>query len=600
MIGPTARLLRALAAVDPLYFSSFYRRARLFAERPTPGVATATVDLTTRCPLRCGFCFAAGTQDTGREFSLQDVQALQAQLRGLDKLVLIGGEPLAHPQFRAIAAELGGAHAAVECYTNGLPIPLDANHRDNWLQERFAGRHAHWTLTLAVDRDHQAEMGPAEFARRVDGLLAAGHRLPWLGVRFNVTDPRLHTTGYLAPETVVAVLADLHEPLVATFRTALAAGNLSERFQFNPVVRLGRASEGIGERLKAEDVLFAPELVLSPRDQGLAALRAVPAAWMETPPAPLWHLLAGPAALPEVVRRHWVADRLHADRDPAALALFDDLATADPADPGLAAQLRQAVLAGWLADWPANRDAWMDLAASRLFDLIAEPGVSWDLSADRRVRRLTVPILGRFARLRWALAPHRQAETLARLAQRATEVLARGQVPMFTGYSARPGLLADAPDEPLPLDRTPIDTSPRPPHLGDALLRPLVVPHVWLDADGALDVHLDGVGGVPFGSARAPAEVAEAFAHLFGMVAWLVPDGARADLLAACRAQVRKLGAIAPNPRWARALDACAVIDPAELPAEVPESRADAARLLLGEAAVQLAREPGIGHLLAG
>ncbi|MBM4344326.1 MAG: radical SAM protein [Deltaproteobacteria bacterium] len=585
MIGPAARVLRALAAVEPLYFSSFYRRARLYAERPTPTVATATLDLTTRCPLRCGFCFAAGTQETGREFSLDDVRAIEGQMRGLDKLVVLGGEPLAHPQIRAIVDEMGAAHDAVEFYTNGLPIPLDADRRDAWLRERFEGRRARFTLTLAVDEDHRAEIGPAEFARRVDAMVAAGRRFPWLGVRFNVTDLRLHTTGYLTPETVAAVLASLHEPLLGEFRSALAGGRLADRFQFNPVVRLGRAADGVGERWKAEDALFSPEVVLSPHDRGLSLLRALPAAWLGSPPAPLVRPLAGFSALADTLRTEWVGERLPAGRRAEAFAQFDRLAAAESPDIHAAARLGRQALEEWLAEWPAQRARWMEGVAARLDALLAEPGVAWDLSADRRVRRLTVPVLQRFAALRWARLPAQRAAWIERLALRATDVMARGQVPMFTGYAPRPGLLADAPDEPLPLDQTPIDAGPRPPHLGDALLRPRVVPQLWLDADGALDVALDGVGGVPFGPARSPDAVATAFAHALGMVAWLVPEQARGALVQACRSRIDALAGASDSARWTEALAQCAATEPQGVPDDAPEPLADARWLLAGEAA---------------
>ncbi len=131
-----------------------------------------------------------------------------------------------------------------------------------------------------------------------------------------------------------------------------------------------------------------------------------------------------------------------------------------------------------------------------------------DLSADRRIRRLTVPILRRFAALRWRRAPQLQARTIATLAERATELLARGQMPMFSGYHPRPGLLADAPDEAL-----------------------------------------------------------------------------RAD---------------AKSPQWAAALKACARAEMQGVPADSPESPADALKLLAGDAVGQFERGPQVAGLLAG
>lgn len=583
-LGSAARQLAALADADPLFFSSFYRRARFFAESPKPASAAVTLDVTTECPLRCDFCFAAGTQGAQRTLAPAQLAELEGELRGVPKVTLVGGEPLAHPQLGALLGLLRPHHRRLEIYTSGQAIPRDKAKRGEWMADRFGAWQGHATLTIAADRFHREQLGAARFREMIENALAA-EREQWpVAVRFNVTDSALHTAGYLEPGQVESVLGELHEALVPAFRQALRGGAVDDHFQFNPLVQLGRGQAWQGELLQAEDSIFAPEFVVAPpHDGGFRVVSFLPATWLGELPEAL-QLGGGTASAAlnagarELVRRRLVACGL---AEPPA----DWLQNSD-ADPDRQFRLLSQ-LARTAADWQQLRPQWQQRMAQQLFDITSHSPCGWQLGAGRRVRRLTAPVLRELWLLHQQAGQPRAGQLLSELAQLACEAVAGGRVPMFTGYQPQAGLLTDAPDEPLPLQRAPLDLGPDAPHMGDALLHPRVVATAHATPDGLPHVRFDGAGSVPVADAESPELARESVAHWLAMVEYFVAD----DHLATFRALVAGRLAAQSEPAAAFAMDALAAERAVIARPPNDDSPAQALKHLCGEAHAHFRRE---------
>lgn len=617
--GPAARVLGLLAAAEPLYFSSFYRRARLFRQRPRPVPAAAVLDLTSQCPLACAFCFAAATEHSQRSLDLAQLSALEEEFSGLPHLQIVGGEPLTHPQWPAIARLLGRHHRRIDVYTSGVSLPLARDKRRAWLARMFGDAAARFSLTVAVDRYHRDQLGPARFAALIDALaeLAEARDSDQPAVRWNVTDPALHTTGYLTVDTVQAVLAALHPALPRLWQRSLAAGDFDEVWQFNPVVRMGRASDAAGELLRAEDALWDPEVVLSPDGRGgVRWLGLLPATWMAEVPAglELGHS-AGEGGLAAQLWQRLVAPRLGLDPHGLAAALGEDpggeggavgparagqdsdllipyqvlhgARHVSDAAPGLR-RLRRAALQRQVEGWPVQRQQRLDEAAARLWAICGAGGQAWDLGCDRRLRRLPAPLLRRYAGLWLQHRPEHAEGWLAELAQRAIAPWQDGALPAFLGYRARPGLLTDPPDEPVPLRRAPLDLGVAAPHLGDALLRPRLSPAPWVDADGRLHLTLDGLGEAALGPHVAPAELEDALAVLWPALGYFVPAALAAAWrqrleAAVAQALTRPFWRGAEAQGWAEGVRR-ALASAVAVPDEPTETPGEVWKLLAGEA----------------
>jgi hypothetical protein len=548
-LGPAAQVLQLLAAAEPLYFSWFYRRARLFRQRPKPVPAAAVLDLTTRCPLACAFCFAAATEHSQRSLDLDQLQALEGELSGLPHLQIVGGEPLTHPQWPQIARLLAQHHQRIDVYTSGVSFPLEKSKQRAWIERMFGEAPGLFSLTVAVDRYHRDQLGPDHFDALIDALadLQQDQSFAHPQLRWNVTDSALHTTGYLTAETVRAVLAGLHPRLPPLWQLSLQNGDFDEVWQFNPVVRMGRAAGGDGERLRAEDALWDPEVVLSPDGAGnVRWLGLLPATWMTEVPTglalgttaagegladQLWRKLVAPRLGLEADREIYfqnnalsgarvVSDRAVSDRAVSDRAV-SDRAMSDLSDPR---QLRRAALQRQVDRWPVEGDQRLSEAATRLWSICGEGGQEWDLGCDRRLRRLPAPLLRRYAAVWLGQRPEHAAGWLQELVQRGVTPWQGGSLPMFLGYLHRPGLLNDAPDEPVPLSQAPLDLGVDAPHLGDALLRPRLSPAPWVDAEGRLHLLLDGLGSVALGPHVSPDGLGEALQILWRSLAFFVPE----------------------------------------------------------------------------
>ncbi len=620
-MGDAAAVLHTLAAIEPLYWTPFYNRARLYRGQPRPEAPEVIVDLTKDCPFDCSFCFASQTLDSGRRMSPELLRRLEGTLAGVPRLTLVGGEPLTHPHLRDVLAILAAGHEHIEIYSNALALPDEPARRRKWLQDRFAQLPARVTLNVAVDRYHQQQYGVAEYARKIDAMLdlAADPEAP-LEVRFNVTADGLSTAGYLVVDRIERCLAELHEGLLDLFRQALRAGRADQRFQFNPVIRLGRAADAAGEYLQAEDALFEPQVVLGPTAQGGAELlSSLPATWMPEPPALLRHGPADQDSLAGQLQAEFVKERLGAWHAPALATCFRwlhacrqgqndatelaeqavaELSLCDepPASELVAAiltvdvdtvadLLRVASARTLAADWPNQGDGWLDRTAQRLHRLCGKGGQGWSLSAERPHRRLMAPVLWRFLALH--LADHTAAAEAftMRCVALATEALAAAATPGYTGYRRREGLITDPPDAPLPLREVPLDQGVATPYFGDALIRPRLVINLSVNADGLVEFELDGLGAVPLAPQTDVDEAVDSYQHLLGVLLWVLPPALVKDFEGQLASRLSELLKVAgSNSTWAELLRRCQEASPMA-PEDPPKlSRKDLARLLLGKA----------------
>ncbi len=623
-LGESAAVLDTLAAVEPLFWTPFYNRARLYRGRPRPETPEVIVDVTKDCPFDCSFCFASETLDSGRRMTPDLLRSLATELAGVPRLTLVGGEPLTHPQLRQVMAILAEAHPQIEIYSNALALPDDPQKRADWLRDRFADLPARITLTVAVDRYHQQQYGAQTYADKIDAMLQlANDPESPVDVRFNVTAENLSTAGYLVVERIERCLEALHPPLLHAFAAALRSGRADRLFQFNPIVRLGRAADAAGEYLQAEDALFEPQVVLAPTaDDGAELLASLPATWMPEPPALLRHGTVAGDQLAATLRASFVHERLGTWLLPALAPAFDWLhaarhgraeagwlgelaagrlaratnpqlaalqAAIDEDDTqGAAGILRVAAAATLAADWSQHADAWMERVADRLHAL-CRPGQGWSLAPERPHRRLIAPVLRRFLARHLAEMPVQGEALVACLADLATAAIADGAWPAYTGYREREGLITDPPESPLPLREVPLDMGVATPYFGDALVHPRLVGNLAVDAEGAIEFELDGLGAVPLGG-EAEADVAvEGFQHLLGLLMWWLPEDLAETLDCQARDRLQAIEAASANgPLAAIVARRCLDVPPIAPPPPAEIGRSDLARLLLGKAHASL------------
>ena len=352
-LGTAAALLDTLVAVEPLHFASFYQRTRFYRGATKPAPPELVLDLTQDCPLTCGFCLAGATRGGGLRISDATLAELETELHGVPKVLVVGGEPLTHPEIDGILRRLRANHAEVEVVTGGVTLPPEPLRFGEWLRRRTVGepQAGGLTLTLSVDRWHREAVGDALFAARLDRMLELADQLPaGLSVRFLVTDPALPTVGYLQKRDIEACLATLHGGLRARFDRAWRDHDVDTWFRFGPVVRLGEAAEMDGEPLDAADMALAAEVVVSPRSDkatyfhssakalghtidplGLAStlldlpiklLRGLPATWMAEIPTGLVYRRAERGSLAERLLHGVIADALGLNDHPGLHEAF--------------------------------------------------------------------------------------------------------------------------------------------------------------------------------------------------------------------------------------------------------------------------------------
>jgi len=284
-------LLNQVRELHPHFFNSFYRRVRVVREVPQPLPASATVDVTHTCSLRCPFCIAADVLEQG-EMPLQTFHRVAAELKGIGRLTLIGGEPAQHPDFSRLVELSATAAGEVEVFTNGLFLGASPDRAAERIRARIAEADSAWlTLVLSVDPHHAAQMPPNRLARAVDGLLAAESR----GVckaRFSVTHQRLRTGTYLDTDVITNTIGEVSEALSRLFMERLMEGRILDTFYFNSVIcslpptgETPGASDDAPETLRLEDLVFAPEIAISFDASGEACLfTSLASVWTRQPP----------------------------------------------------------------------------------------------------------------------------------------------------------------------------------------------------------------------------------------------------------------------------------------------------------------------------
>ncbi|MBN1243426.1 MAG: radical SAM protein [Spirochaetales bacterium] len=129
----------------------------------------ATVFMNTKCQLRCRYCFGWDDKDSDdKVLSAEKAELLFDALksRGVRYLTLTGGEPLLHPEFRAIIKLAHDRGFWINILTNGLAV-------DAPLVDFLAG---FWRLQVRVSLEganpeiHDYFRGRGNFARAVRGM----------------------------------------------------------------------------------------------------------------------------------------------------------------------------------------------------------------------------------------------------------------------------------------------------------------------------------------------------------------------------------------------------------------------------------------------
>lgn len=278
--------LAAAFRLAPYLWASFYQRARLVQMRPAPVAPYLNLEITRDCCFQCSFCLAAGRRGGPHHLDPAHLERWLPGLDGLDRVVLLGGEPLMHPELERILAATRRIGARAEIYTNGALLgrsPADIASRLVELGRLGAGRSGPGIVTLAVDLPHREQLGEAALGRLLTGARAAQDS-GRVTIRFNITDPRIESRRYLSPTRAERILAEIHPELPAWLRAALTGGDVAQQFDFNPVLRMGRAADDplSGELLRGTDLLYRPELSAAmDEDHGLRLYTLLNALWIE-------------------------------------------------------------------------------------------------------------------------------------------------------------------------------------------------------------------------------------------------------------------------------------------------------------------------------
>lgn len=636
-VGAAAALLDTLAAVEPLHFASFYERTRLYGGSARPAPPEVVLDLTQDCPLTCTFCLAGATRGGGLRISDAVLAHLETELTGVPKVLVVGGEPLTHPEINAILKRLRSHHADVEVVTGGVTLPPDPKRFAAWLQRHTeaspdAGR---LTLTLSVDQWHRDAVGTPLFSQRIDRMLELADRSPpGLSVRFLVTDPALPTAGYLQRRDIDRCLTALHPGLAAHFDRAWRDREVDAWFRFGPVVRLGEAAHMAAEPLDAADMAWAGEVVLSPRTENhlsshspdnalghsVKLLRGLPATWMAAIPEGLVHRSAESGPLADRLLHGVIADALGLNDHPglrhAFLALHHwrlgsrelslihrsaaarELAAIDRQSARTLAESlnhpEQSVLARAIAQhaglataeqWPSVRHTWLQAAAQRL-DAVCTPELAWQFGVDRPQRRVHFPVVRQLWQLRAARDPAFAAMLAEELVGACLRPLQAGGWPVFVGYLPRQGLLSDRPDVPLPIREAPLDMGVATPYFGDALVHPRLVVRTGFEPPlGRPVVLLDGLGAAPVGAGEED-QALSGLRQLAIVLAQLTPESLRGPVEANWREALLALAEHQTEPnqpahqaKWPVLLQTCAS-EPLPHPPQPQESPAEVERLV--------------------
>ena len=284
-----ADILEGLQKLFPYYGNSFYAKGKVVKGGPAPLPANLILDITRCCSFGCEFCFATATRDRFDHTPLAALSELFKELKGIDKLTLIGGEPFEHPEIHKILAlALRCAQKEVEVFTNGAAIPVEAGKARDWAASLVPAKAtARMRLTLAADSWHKKRHGTQRFERLVETCLLFEQDAR-LSIMFNVTDPRIVSTDYLDLPVIRELLTELSPQLWDLFERRLYASRVEDSFYLNPVIVQGLQGEApYTEFLRAVDLLFHPENVVTFRNGKSRLLRSLNAMWMEPIPTSL-------------------------------------------------------------------------------------------------------------------------------------------------------------------------------------------------------------------------------------------------------------------------------------------------------------------------
>lgn len=141
---------------------------------PAAKPSFAWLVITDRCNLRCLHCYEDAKAAGGRDMSFADFEHAVAEVKaaGIERLQLIGGEPMAHPDFRRMVERVAGQFTFFEVFTNGTLIDkswceffkahgvhvavsvysYDAAEHDR--VTKGAGSHARTTTAVALLAEH--------------------------------------------------------------------------------------------------------------------------------------------------------------------------------------------------------------------------------------------------------------------------------------------------------------------------------------------------------------------------------------------------------------------------------------------------------------
>jgi radical SAM protein with 4Fe4S-binding SPASM domain len=191
---------------------------------------SACIELTLRCNLRCRHCGSTAGSARNRELALEDFVPLFGDLHrlGCERVVLLGGEPLLHPDWEAIATMARGFDLNVALITNGVGVTPDVARRLEPLVT-----HVGVSIDGATDATH-------DWLRGVPGARAKA----WRGL------DRLSALSI--PVTVITTLsrANVHE--LGAMRDQLIGRSLVWQLQ---------AANGTGARFRNNDMLDAAALL---------------------------------------------------------------------------------------------------------------------------------------------------------------------------------------------------------------------------------------------------------------------------------------------------------------------------------------------------
>ncbi|MBN1937766.1 MAG: TIGR04083 family peptide-modifying radical SAM enzyme [Anaerolineae bacterium] len=196
------------------------------------GLVNAYLHVTYACNLACDHCYASSSpRQTGQVMSVESLSSLvEASARaGFGKVIITGGEPLAHPHRNTLLDALAQLRQAVKpmqiVLRTNLAYSLSAKLGEQILRSVDQ-------IVVSVDGDeatHDTRRGPGTYARTVTNLkdLAGLPNLPGL-------NPRIVLAATLTAEQAGGPEGDA----VRALGKELGVG-----MRFKPVLPLGRAAE---------------------------------------------------------------------------------------------------------------------------------------------------------------------------------------------------------------------------------------------------------------------------------------------------------------------------------------------------------------------